>query len=126
MKKVMWFSRHEMTAEQKSALGPAEVTKVMIENLPNVYSWVDADINGETTRIMMADYVKNFDVIAIVAPIGLQKQFLDISGERPVIIAENIRTLVKTEDMGEDKVVFNFGGWKRIKKIEVVIENYIP
>ncbi len=127
MKKVMWFSRHTMSDDQKRALGDGiQITQVKCENLTSVWNYVNLDINGQNTTIRMADFVKDFDIIAIVAPIQLQKQFLDVSNGTPVIFAENIRTLIKEENGGEDKVVFNFGGWKQIKRIDVVVEDFVP
>ena len=101
MKKVMWFSRHTMSDEQKRALGDdIQITQVKCENLTSVWGYTNLDVDGQNTTIRMADFVKQFDIIAIVAPIQLQKQFLDASGGSPVIFAENILTLVKYENGG--------------------------
>ena len=56
-------------------------------------------------------------------PIHLEKQVLDIAGDKPVIKAMTNRILIKSEE-GEDKVQFNFAGWKRLVKIEVVMEDF--
>lgn len=80
MKKVLWFSRHEMTQEQKSALGESEIVQI------------DKQISS---AYEIADEINNCDIIAIVAPINLQQQFLKIAGDKPVIYAVNDRVFVE-------------------------------
>jgi len=113
MTKVMWFSRHDMTEDQLAALvsklGEVEVMKI------------DRTIQ---TAFELADEVDECDVIAIVAPINLQAQFLKLAKDKPVIIAQSRRELVKNEDGSESKAVFVFEGWKQLKKIEVVMEDF--
>lgn len=76
--KVLWFSRHAMTEEQKNSLG-------------------DVEINRSTKRSfgkeLKAEIEAN-DIIAIVAPIELQREFLELAGDKPVITAVNDRVLV--------------------------------
>lgn len=111
MKKVMWFSRHEMSAEQSADLvrifGEIEVTQI------------NKTIN---TGFDLKDEIEASDVIAIVAPINIQEQILRIAKDKPVITAMSERILVKNEDGSEDKVVFKFKNWTRIKKIVVETE----
>jgi hypothetical protein len=111
MKKVMWFSRHEMSAEQSVDLvrifGEIEVTQI------------NKTIN---TGFDLKDEIETHDVIAIVAPINIQEQILRIAKDKPVITAMSERILVKNEDGSEDKVVFKFKNWTRIKKIVVETE----
>ena len=111
MKKVLWFSRHEMTEDQIADLGriygDIEVTQV------------NKTIN---TAYELKAEVEAADIVGIVAPINLQAQFLKIAGEKPVITAISNRVLVKQEDGSEDKAVFVFSHWEQIKKIEVVTE----
>lgn len=114
MTKILWFSRHTMTDEQLAVLtakhGDVEVHKV------------DKTIQS---AFELSDEVENADVIAIVAPINIQAQFLKLAGDKPVIVAQTKRELVPSEDGSESKVVFNFDGWKRLEKIEVVMSDYV-
>lgn len=109
--KILWFSRHEMSPEQKAALGN-DVDIMQINQTINHAS-------------ELSDEIKKADVIAIVAPIGLQKEFLNLADGKPVIMAKNQRVFEPQPD-GEDKVRFRFDGWEQLKKIEVVKEPYNP
>lgn len=108
-KKVLWFSRHEMTPEQKAALGDCEITQIS-KTINSAYE--------------LADEIAAADVIAIVAPINIQAQFLKLAGDKPVITAKSKRLLVH-QDGSEDKVVFQFEKWERLVKIEVVTEDFV-
>lgn len=109
--KVLWFSRHEMTPEQKAALGnDVDITQI------------NQTINHASE---LSDEIKKADVIAIVAPIGLQKEFLNLADGKPVIMAKNQRVFEPQPD-GENKVRFRFDSWEQLKKIEVVKEPYNP
>lgn len=111
-KRVLWFSRHDMTDEQFTALGPVkEVLKI------------DGTINNAWE---LQEDINDCDIIAIVAPINIQAQFLKIAGDKPVITAISERVLTEDEEGGESKVTFIFRKWERIKKIEVVTEDFIP
>ena len=110
-KKVLWFSRHEMTQDQLSALGNVEILQIN-RTIQSAYEIQD-DINKA-------------DIIAIVAPINLQQQFLKLAGTKPVIMAVNDRVLVPQPDGSEDKVTFQFVKWEQIDKIEVVKHDFIP
>ena len=94
MKKVLWFSRHTMTEEQLAALG----NDVEIINVNKTIS----------SAYEIADEINECDVIAIVAPINLQQQFLKLAAGKPVIMAVNDRVLVQQPDGSEDKVEFHF------------------
>lgn len=109
-KKVLWFSRHEMTEEQKAALGDCEITQIS-KTINSAYE--------------LADEIAAADIIAIVAPINIQAQFLKLSGDKPVITAKSKRLLVHQDDGSEDKVVFQFEKWERLVKIEVVTEDFV-
>lgn len=111
MKKVLWFSRHEMSQEQKEALGECEIINV------------DRKISHASELV---EKINQCDVIAIVAPINLQKEFLDVANGKPVIMAVNAREFVKNDDGSETKTRFCFVKWERLIKIEVVKEDYIP
>lgn len=97
MKRVLWFSKFEMTMEQMDALGEIEIKQI------------SRSIN---TAYELQKEIAEADIIAIVAPIGLQQQFLKLAGNKPVIMAVYNR--------------FHFVKWVRLLKIEVVKEDYIP
>ena len=109
-KTVMWFSRHDMSEEQ-------------LMDLKRIYGEVELiKVNGTIpTAWIMSDLVDLCDVIAIVAPINIQQQFLAVAGEeKDVIVAESKRILVKNQD-GEDEAKFVFVNWFKLEKIEVVM-----
>lgn len=110
MKKILWFSRHEMTEDQRKALGEAEITQIN---------------KSISSAFELKEEIEAHDVIAVVAPLNLQEQFLKLAGEKPVITAVSERVLVPQEN-GEDKVEFHFVKWERLLKIEVIKEDYIP
>ena len=110
IKKVLWFSRHEMTPEQRAALGNCEITQVN-RSIQSAYE--------------LEEEIKANDIIAIVAPINLQQQFLKLAGEKPVIMAVNDRVLIPQADGSEDKVAFQFVKWERLLKIEVIKEDFV-
>ena len=104
MKKVLWFSRHEMTKEQLTDLRRIYGTVEIIQINKTINSAYD-----------LQKEIEEADVVAIVAPINLQQQFLKIAGKRPVISAKSMRVLL---DDGE-KVQFVFDGWYQIKNIVI-------
>lgn len=112
MKKVLWFSRHEMTEEQLAALGNVSQLVQINKTINSAYELIEE--------------IAAADIVAIVAPINLQAQFLKLAGDKPVLIAQSKRVLVPNADGGEDKVNFVFDGWKQLKKIEVVTEDWQP
>lgn len=95
-KKIMWFSRHEMSWSQKIALIPiygfVEITQVdkMIENISEVQKEIDEN-----------------DVLAVVAPLTLQQQFLTTG--KPIIAS---RKAGRSD-------LFAHAGWYQIKKIVI-------
>ena len=106
--KVLWFSRHDMTPDQRAALGDSEITQI------------DKTIKHASE---LADEISQCDVLAVVAPVELQKEFLEQAGDKPVITAVNDRILVPTEN-GESKVQFSFVKWEQVKKIDIVKEDF--
>lgn len=106
-KKVLWFSRHKMTKDQLQALGNVEIMQI------------DKSIQ---TAFELQEEINQCDIIAIVAPINLQEQFLKLAGDKPVITALNNRVLVLKD--GESEVQFNFVKWERLIKIEVLKEDF--
>lgn len=111
MKKVLWFSRHEMTEDQRAALGSDVVINQINRSINSAHE--------------LKEEIESSDIIAVVAPINLQEQFLRLAGDRPVITALNNRTTVPDPDGGEDRVVFQFSKWERLLKVEVVKEDFI-
>lgn len=113
MKKVLWFSRHQMTKEQLEALtnklGDIEINQV------------DRTINS---AYELKDDIEGADVVAVVAPINLQAQFLKLAAGKPVIVAQTKRELIADENGGESKVNFVFDGWKQLEKIEVIMSDF--
>jgi len=112
-----------MTEDQLKSLGNVEVVTCN-GNIVNVHTPFECELNGVTTTVIFKELVKEFDVIAVVMPINLQQQVISIAGNLPVIIAKTNRVLVKNDDGSEDKVVFQFAGWERLVKIEVVTEPF--
>ena len=121
--KVMWFSRHLMTEDQAekliSKLGEIEVTHVN-GTAPNVHVPFLGEIDGVVQEIApLKELIKDFNVIAVVMPIGLLQQILPFAGERPVIQALNKRLF-----NGGEKITFAFEKWQRVKKIEIELEDF--
>lgn len=110
--KILWFSRHQMTEAQREALdflttmgyGSIEITQI------------DKTISS---AYQIADMIKQFDIIAVVAPPALQQQFIKVAEGRPVITALNDRVLVPSDDGIEQKAEFKFVKWEWIGSIEV-------
>ena len=109
MKKVLWFSRHTMSEEQLASLPGCEINQI------------NRTISHASE---LSEAIAESDIIAIVAPLPLQREFLLEAGDKPVITAINRRVLVPNPEGGEDKVEFQFDGWKRLVKIEVVTEDW--
>ena len=113
MKNVLWFSRHPLNDDQINAL-KAKVGDINVTQ-------INRTINS---AFELQDEIAANDIIAIVAPLNIQSQFLKIAGNKPVIVAETKRELVKDENGGEDKVNFVFNGWTRLVKIDVITEPF--
>ena len=124
MTKVFWFSRHEMTIEQKKALinkvGEVDVTMVN-GTAANVHVPFEAEVNGGEKQEVkpLKEWVKDFDVVAVVAPIGLLQQIVGVSGEKPVIAALNKRVMHEGE-----KMEFIFEKWERIVRVDIVKDDF--
>lgn len=98
-----------MTPEQAAALGEVEV-KQIDKTISSAYE--------------LKDEIDAADIIAVVAPIHIQEQFLKIAGDKPVITALSERIIEKSEDNSESKVVFKFAKWERLVEIKVVKEDF--
>ena len=109
MVKVLWFSRHELSNGQ-------------LEDLKSIYGQ-NLSITQVNRTIKSAfelkSEVEEHDVIAVVAPLPLQAEFLKLAGEKPVIFCKNDRVFDKDDNT---KVSFVHAGWFRIKEIRVDFE----
>jgi hypothetical protein len=123
MNRLLWFSRHSMSVEQfealKTKLESFHLTQIN-GTAPNVHVEFEAEINGgvKAPTKPLKEHIADHDVIAIVAPINLQQQILSVAGDKPVIIAQS------TRKVDRDQVTFEFDGWIRLVKIEVVTEPF--
>ena len=109
-KKVLWFSRHEMTLEQRAVLGDVEIIQIN-KTVQSAYE--------------LRDEINECDIIAIVAPINLQQQFIKLANGKPVIMAVNDRVLIKQADSTEDKAEFRFVKWEQLIRIDIVKEDFM-
>lgn len=115
MKKVLWFSRHEMNEAQKN-----ELVKVFGEIQIN-------QVNKTITSAKEIEKeIKNADVVALVAPIDIQQQVLKIAGDKPVITSLTSREFIPDGEGGKQKVIFSHIKWERLVKIDVVKEDLVP
>lgn len=123
MKKVLWFSQHTMSPSQKAALGDVEIFQVD-GTMHSVYEPFLAKVNRGSAQIEVSSFKslsQDFDILAVVAPIGIQKQILDISDGRPVIITKNNRVRIEN-----DSFRFDFDHWEQLLKVEVVTQLWLP
>ena len=120
--KVLWFSRHKMTDDQHDALF-IRIARHFNNDLQET-GVIITQISETINNVSEIQDINNYDVYAIVAPIALQQQFLRVAGEKPVIMAKSNRVITKNPEGGEDKISFVFDKWERIKKIEVIIEDF--
>ena len=105
MKKVLWFSRHKMDAEQIASL----------ENKIGKFELIQIDKTIKSAS-EIATEIANADVVAVVAPPDLLSEFSILCGNKPLIFSESERILIKSEDGSESKVVFKFKRWVKISK----------
>ena len=108
---VLWFSRHKMTVEQRNALHDI-VGEIFVDM--NIHQ-IDKQIKHASE---LQEEIKENDIIAIVAPLPLQQEFLKLAEHKPVIFCKNKRVI--SED--GSKAEFVFDGWYRLKKIEIETE----
>jgi hypothetical protein len=108
MKKVLWFSRHELSAEQ-------------LNDLERIFAKVEVNqVNKTITKaVEIKDDIDVADVIAIVAPLPLQQEFLQLAKGKPVIFCKNERIV---DPVDGTKVTFKHAGWFRIVEIKVVFD----
>ena len=130
MKKILWFSRHSMSADQKAALetalGEIEVTQingtaanvhVPFESTSPEVGETQADVIITGTQPALKELVKGFDEVAAVLPIGIIQQILPFLNGR-MLQARNKRILLE-----DGKVAFSFDGWEVVKEVKIIIED---
>jgi hypothetical protein len=136
---VLWFSRHKMTEPQLKALKQKlgenlRITQVdgTMENVhksfnANInFSWMESDGYKDVEIAPFKEFIQKFDVVAAVLPIGLNQQLLPFMGDKPLITAISNRVATGEVDAnGEQIFKFDFAGWKRILKVEIVMEDFI-
>jgi len=132
MEKVLWFSRHKMSAAQFAALKAAygDITITQLSGSPqNVHTsfeaepiekgnGVSADKEYEGTVLPLKTIVGNYDVIAAVLPIGLMQQLLPFCPNDGILQSVMDR---KVDEFGVAQMTFQ--KWQRVIKIKVVVEN---
>ena len=113
MKKVLWISRHNFTNEQKT-----DLIRICADEIEVVHHTANVeDLYDLHTEIAAAD------VICAVLPIHLLAELRQMAGDdKPVLIAQAVRTLVPAPDGGEPRVVFAHGGWQRVTRLELVLD----
>lgn len=109
MKKVLWFSRHSMTPSQLDDFCRSLNSEVEICQVNRTISHANE----------LAAEIDDADILAIVAPIELQAEFLRISNGRPVIYAKALRVLVLQGEGVEPKVTFDHGGWFQLDEVVI-------
>lgn len=132
MKKLLWFSRHAMTADQLSDLrrvmgGDVHITQISgsptnvhvpFEALmPDVGETI-ADVILTGTQPPLKELVKSFEEVAVVLPINMLQQLLPFSGSGRLLQAVSKRIL-----LDEGKVQFSHDKWQSVKEIRIVTED---
>ena len=103
MKNVLWFSRHELTAEQ-------------IEGLKKVLNTQSIEVKTVNKTIQSAqeikDEVTDEVLVAVVLPVGLLSELKAIMPDVLIALPKNKRD--RDEVAGEFKFVYD--GWEIVKK----------
>lgn len=119
MKRILWFSRHDLTKDQLADLNRIYGEEILVKHVnTTASSWKDIAEAGE-----------NCDVLAVVLPPSLLGDLTNPrNNTKPVIraIANRIPTGNKVVNPAtgkeEDEYRFEHAGWERVLKIEVVTE----
>lgn len=128
MKKILWFSRHRMTASQFQDLtramgGEIEVTQVSGSPANVHVPFVGGDLEpGEVDPVHhltgellpLKELVKGFDEVAVVLPIGLIQQLL------PFAPGRLLQALSKRVVLEGGKVQFNHDKWQAVVEVKIV------
>ena len=119
MKKVLWFSRHNMTADQQA-------------DLRRIYG--DVDVKQVSASVASAregaELGNDCDILAVVLPPSLLADLTNprVSQGKPIIraIANRVPTggkvLNPATGREEDEFRFEHAGWERVLKVEVITE----
>ncbi len=117
MKKILWFSRNEMTAQQLLDLVRIYGSVDIVQSKRTAKSWKDITNDGE-----------GCDILAVVLPPAILGDLI-CNVDKPVIRAKSNRVptgnLVKNLATGEmeTEYIFVHVGWERVLKIEIVTED---
>ena len=103
---MLWFSRHPLSSQQMEKIE---------QNYPNAkveVTQVDRTISSASE---IAGDIAKADVVGMVGPIDLQKDFLKVCGDdKPLITAKMDRV-----DDGDGKSHMEFDKWEQVDKIDV-------
>ena len=118
MKRVLWISRHQMTAEQRS-----DLERVMGEAV-ELRPWTKTVENLAELR----PEVEQADAVAAVLPVELLAELVRLAGKRPVLQTAAVRTptgRVRTLPDGrrEPEFAFAHGGWRQILRLELEVRD---
>ena len=118
MKRVLWISRHQMTAEQRS-----DLERVMGEAV-ELPPWTKTVENLAELR----PEVEQADAVAAVLPVELLAELVRLAGKRPVLQTAAVRTptgRVRTLPDGrrEPEFAFAHGGWRQILRLELEVRD---
>lgn len=111
MKKVLWFSRHELNEDQLHGLARVAEDGVKVTTINETVS----------SAAQVADLGRDFDILAVVLPTDLLAGLMEILPPgKMVVVAKNKRVLLKNPDGTEDKVKFIYDGWDVIDELKFV------
>ena len=131
MKKILWFSRHQMTQEQMADLNKAYGVYQIISvdgTVPNVHVPFQGSLDGGEIETLppFKELMATCDIVAIVAPIGIQEQIMKVRvDDQPILIPRSKRERVETSEGEEPKFEFIHEKWIILKKIEIVTEDLL-
>nr|WP_140397532.1 hypothetical protein [Flavonifractor sp. An135] len=131
MKRVLWISRHQMTAEQRSDLERVigEAVELhpwteTVEDLVELHPWTEtvedlADLRPEVERA---------DAVAAVLPVELLAELVRLAGKRPVFQTAAVRTPTGRfhtlpDGRREPEFAFAHGGWQQILRLELEVKH---
>lgn len=107
--KIMWLSRHEMTADQKAGL-----EKVY----PNCDLYIEKVDKTVDTNFINAVTELDYDAFAVVLPVKLLAYFqFQLKDDQKLLVPLSKRILTKDPNGGESKVTFAYDGWEVIDEL---------
>ena len=111
MQKILWISRHVLTDDQRAGL------ERLCGGAFELVWWKE---NVEDLQLL-ASAAEAADMIAAVLPVHLLARLMAMFPGKPVLIDLAQRTLVSTGGP-EAAVRFSHGGWQRIRRLELELE----